>query len=123
MSVGYDVETFMKATGQVGATDDEKALIASRISQIDQAYENLISALQWGDRAIIAKEAGDMVYVAVGTLVALGIPFDDVWAALHKSNMSRLDEDGKVVTSPDGKVLKGPNYKGPEAEIEKLVRR
>jgi predicted HAD superfamily Cof-like phosphohydrolase len=60
--------------------------------------------------------------VVVGACLALGIPFDEVWAVVQKSNMSRLDEDGKALLSPDGKVLRGPNYKGPEAEIERLVK-
>ena len=124
MSVEHDVETFMKAVGQVGPVDpdDEKRLIDFRISLIDEEYDELIQALQWGDKRFIAKEAADLVYVAVGTCVALDIPFDDVWDALQKSNMSKLDEEGKVVLSPEGKVLKGPNYRGPEAEIEKLVK-
>lgn len=122
MSVGFDVETFMKAVGQTGPVDDEKRLIDFRISLIDEEYDELIQALQWGDRRFIAKEAADLVYVVVGTCVALGIPFDDVWAAVQESNMSKLDEDGKIVKSEEGKVLKGPNYRGPEKRIEQLVK-
>lgn len=122
MSVGFDVEQFMRAIGQTGPVDDEKRLVEFRISLIDEEYDELIQALHWGDRRFIAKEAADLVYVVVGTCVALGIPFDDVWAAIQASNMSKLDEDGKVVKSPEGKILKGPNYKGPEDRIEQLVK-
>lgn len=122
MSVGFDVEAFMDAVGQVGPVDDEKKLIAFRISLIDEEYDELIQALNWGDRRFIAKEAADLVYVVVGTCVALGIPFDDVWDAVQASNMSKLGDDGNVVKSPDGKVLKGPNYQGPEKRIEQLVK-
>jgi phosphoribosyl-ATP pyrophosphohydrolase len=122
VSVGFDVERFMRAVGQAGPVDDEKRLIAFRISLIDEEYDELIQALHWGDRALIAKEAADLVYVAVGTCVALGIPFDDVWNAVQESNMSKLDEDGNVIKSPDGKILKGSNYKGPEKRIEQLVK-
>lgn len=123
MSIGFDVETFMKAVGQTGPTENEEKLIAFRISLLDEEYDELIQALNWGDPKFIAKEAADLVYVAVGTCVALGIPFDDVWAAVHEANMSKLDEDGNAVLSDDGKVLKGPSYKGPEARIEKLVKK
>ena len=34
---------------------------------------------------------------------------DDV----HRSNMSKLDADGKPIYREDGKVLKGPNYSAP----------
>lgn len=122
MSVEHDVETFMKAVGQTGPVDDVDRLTAFRISLIDEEYDELIQALHWGDRRFIAKEAADLVYVVVGTCVALQIPFDDVWDALQESNMSKLGEDGHAELSPDGKVLKGPNYKGPEQVIEKLVK-
>jgi predicted HAD superfamily Cof-like phosphohydrolase len=32
---------------------------------------------------------------------------------VHKSNMSKLGEDGKPLYRADGKVLKGPNYQPP----------
>ena len=35
------------------------------------------------------------------------------FVVVHESNMSKLDEYGKPIYRPDGKVLKGPNYKEP----------
>ena len=32
---------------------------------------------------------------------------------VHRSNMSKLGEDGKPIRREDGKILKGPNYKPP----------
>jgi len=32
---------------------------------------------------------------------------------VHKSNMSKLDDNGQPIYREDGKVLKGPNYKPP----------
>jgi predicted HAD superfamily Cof-like phosphohydrolase len=122
MSVGFDVETFLKATGRLGSVDDPKKETEKWIGLVDEKYDDFISALKWGDRRIVAEEGANFVSVVVGACLALGIPFDEVWAVVQKSNMSRLDEDGKALLSPDGKVLRGPNYKGPEAEIERLVK-
>ena len=122
MSVEYDIRSFMAAVGQLEQTDDEKRLIDFRISLIDEEYDELIQALQWGDPALIAKEIADVVYVVVGTAIALGIPFDEVFAAVHESNMSKLDDQGQPYRREDGKILKGPNYIPPEAQIAKLVR-
>ena len=33
---------------------------------------------------------------------------------VHRSNMSKLDEDGKPIYREDGKVMKGPNYFKPD---------
>jgi Phosphoribosyl-ATP pyrophosphohydrolase len=38
--------------------------------------------------------------------------FDEV----HQSNLSKLDDEGKPIFSPRGKVLKGPNYAPPRLE-------
>jgi predicted HAD superfamily Cof-like phosphohydrolase len=120
------VREFMEAMGQTAfdgsAPDDEKRVTAFRIALIDEEYDELIEALNWGDRRFIAKELADLVYVVIGTAVALGIPFDAVFDAVHKSNMSKLDDEGKPYLRADGKVEKGPNYKAPDAEIERLVR-
>jgi predicted HAD superfamily Cof-like phosphohydrolase len=39
--------------------------------------------------------------------------FDEAFKRVHASNMSKLGSDGKVLRRPDGKILKGPNYKPP----------
>lgn len=36
--------------------------------------------------------------------------------AVHESNMSKLDDNGKPVRRDDGKILKGPNYHPPKME-------
>lgn len=35
------------------------------------------------------------------------------FSRVHKSNMSKLGDDGKPIKREDGKVLKGPNYQPP----------
>lgn len=122
-TVEQQVESFMKAMGQAGPVEREdlKRLIDFRISLIDEEYAELIEALKWGDPRFVAKEAADLVYVVVGTCVALGIPFDEVFAAVNESNMSKLDDEGRPYFREDGKVLKGPNYQPPEGKIEKIL--
>lgn len=66
----------------------------------------------------LLKEASDLLYVLLGTLVALGVAdkFEEAFRRVHESNMSKLGDDGKPVYREDGKVLKGPNYKPPNLE-------
>jgi predicted HAD superfamily Cof-like phosphohydrolase len=42
------------------------------------------------------------------------LPFRELFAEVHASNMSKLGEDGKPIYGPNGKVLKGPNYFKPD---------
>lgn len=64
----------------------------------------------------LAKELADLMYVTIGTAVTFGLPLEQVFAEVHRSNMSKLGEDGKPIYREDGKVLKGPNYFEPKLE-------
>lgn len=61
----------------------------------------------------IADGLADIVYVAFGTALAHGIDLQRVLEEVHRSNMSKLGEDGQPLLREDGKVLKGPNYSPP----------
>ena len=62
------------------------------------------------------KELADLVYVCYQYAVNMGWDLDEALDRVHKSNMSKLDEEGKPIYREDGKVLKGPNYKPPNLE-------
>lgn len=66
----------------------------------------------------LTKELADNLYVIFGTAVTFGLPLEEVFEEVHRSNMSKLGDDGKPVLREDGKVLKGPNYK--EADLEQF---
>ena len=63
--------------------------------------------------ADLLKELADLVYVTYGYAATYGWNLDEAVRRVHKSNMSKLGVDGKPLKRPDGKVLKGPNYKKP----------
>ena len=59
------------------------------------------------------KELADLIYVAYQYAENMGWFLDEALDRVHKSNMSKLGEDGKPIYREDGKGLKGPNYKPP----------
>lgn len=65
------------------------------------------------------KEMADLQYVLSGMAVTFGLPLQVAFTRVHKSNMSKLGENGKPIYREDGKVLKGPNYA--PADLEDLV--
>lgn len=82
----------------------------------DQSLESMgMDVEPFMDYLKTAKELADILYVVYGTAVSFGIDIDKVFAEVHKSNMSKL-EDGKPVLREDGKVLKGKNYAPPNLE-------
>ena len=67
-------------------------------------------------KADCLKELADLVYVCYQYAANQGWDLDEALDRVHKSNMSKLDEDGKPIFRKDGKVLKGPNYAPPNLE-------
>ena len=59
------------------------------------------------------KELADLIYVCYQYAENMNWSLDEALDRVHKSNMSKLDEDGHPIYREDGKVLKGPNYKPP----------
>jgi len=68
------------------------------------------------DKAAFTKELADLLYVTYGMAVTFGLPLDEVFERVHRSNMSKLDDNGKPIYREDGKVLKGPNYEKPNLD-------
>lgn len=65
----------------------------------------------------LAKEMADAIYVILGTALEFGIPMEDVFKEVHRSNMSK-DIGGK---RGDGKVLKGSSYR--PADVPTVLRK
>ena len=71
-----------------------------------------LEAAKKGDVTEVADALGDMLYILCGTIIEHGMQnvIDDVFEEIHRSNLSKLDENGNPIYREDGKVVKGPNY-------------
>ena len=60
----------------------------------------------------VAKELGDVLYITYCTILEHGLQdkMPQIFEAIHKSNMSKLDDDGNPILREDGKILKSKNY-------------
>ncbi|MEW6772916.1 MAG: nucleoside triphosphate pyrophosphohydrolase family protein [Bacteroidota bacterium] len=92
-----------------------------RYNLIKEENEEYLNACEKGDIIEIADALGDILYIALGTLLRHGLQhkIDEVFEEIHRSNMSKLGPDGKPIYREDGKVLKGPNYFKPD--IKKIL--
>jgi predicted HAD superfamily Cof-like phosphohydrolase len=59
------------------------------------------------------KELADLVFVCYQYAANMRWNLDEALDRVFRSNMSKLDEDGKPIYRADGKVLKGPKYQPP----------
>ena len=65
-------------------------------------------------RAATLKELADLIYVCAQYAENMNWDIEQALRRVHKSNLSKLGEDGKPIKREDGKVLKGPNYQPPD---------
>lgn len=117
INVEESVRTFMDAAGG----DEGDNVFDLRLALLEEEYTEFLEALRWGDPVFVAKEGADLVYVVVGTLISMGIPFNEVFAALQMSNMSKIGPDGQVTKREDGKILKGESYVDAEEQIKEIL--
>jgi phosphoribosyl-ATP pyrophosphohydrolase len=85
-----------------------------RCALIEEEAREFRDALEAGDIVEVADAIADLLYVVYGAARTFGIPVREVFAEVHRSNMTKLDNNGEPVLRPDGKVMKGPNFSPPE---------
>ena len=83
---------------------------------IDEEWSEFHEAFYFEDECHQLKELADLVYVCFQMAASQDWDLDEAMRRVHKSNMSKLGEDGKPIYRADGKVLKGPNYAPPHLE-------
>ena len=78
--------------------------------------EEYLDAARKGDLIEIADALGDMLYILCGTILKHGLQHKiaDVFQEIQRSNMSKLDKNGKPIYREDGKVLKSDLYFKPD---------
>ena len=113
MSNFRKVGTFMKTFGQEVKTKpsfNTEKINKLRIDLIKEELEELTEAMNNKDLLEVADALTDILYVTYGAGHAFGIDLDKCFEEVHRSNMSKLSEEGKPIYNEFGKVMKGPNY-------------
>ena len=107
MSNFSKVGIFMKTFGQEVkdnpsfSTDKINKL---RIDLIKEEIEELTEAMKNKDLLEVADALTDILYVTYGAGHAFGINLDKCFEEVHRSNMSKLSNEGKPIYNELGKV-------------------
>ncbi len=85
--------------------DLRQNILQEEVDELKEAQKN-------NDIVEIADALGDILYIAFGTACTYGLQdhLEEVFNEIHRSNLSKLDENNEPIFREDGKVLKGPNY-------------
>lgn len=91
-------------------------LMLLRNSLILEEVKELQKATIEEDIVEIADGIVDCMYILLGTAWAYGLAplLPELFAEVHRSNMSKLDENGKPIFRSDGKVMKSANFSKPD---------
>lgn len=122
------VEAFQNAFSQPTSqipTLESKELSELRFELMKEENEEYLEAVMNKDLEGIADALGDQLYILCGTILTHGMQhiIEDVFNEIHRSNMSKLDENQKPIINgengvidgsrPLGKILKPKTYSEP----------
>ena len=113
MSNFLKVKEFMEIFGQevkFNAEFPNDDIVKLRLDLIIEELEELKEAIKQKNLLEVADALTDILYVTYGAGHAFGINLDQCFNEIQKSNMSKLDDNGKPIYNESGKVMKGPKY-------------
>lgn len=111
------VEEFQRAVGGFVASEPTLDVPADvrelRLRLIEEEVAELRDALADDDVVGVADALADLLYVSYGAALAFGIPIEEVFAEVHRSNLTKLAGDS-LTERDDGKVLKPAGWSPPD---------
>lgn len=87
------------------------------LKEVEQAFVD-------NDLVAVADGLTDMVYVALNFAARIGIPFNDVWDAVHKANMEgkrKVKDASESKRGYEHDVIKDHNFVPPEGDIHEAL--
>ncbi len=107
-----DVAKFMYACDQNAKDFGPQANLYMGL--IIEEYKELVVAFGNRDMVEIADACADLKWVIEGLEHTLGIPQQEVWDEVARSNLAKISASGKVEKREDGKVLKPEGWTPPD---------
>jgi predicted HAD superfamily Cof-like phosphohydrolase len=97
----------------VNLSEDE---IELRHRLMQEENDEYLDAAKKGDIVEVADALGDQLYILCGTILKHGLQYKivEVFQEIQRSNMSKLDENGKPIYREDGKIMKSSLYFKPD---------
>ncbi len=103
----FGLEYHEKPTAEISQN-----IIELRHRLMQEENDEYLEAAQQNNLQLIADALGDKLYILCGTIIAHGLQhkITEVFNEIHRSNMSKLDDNGKPIYREDGKIMKSNNY-------------
>ena len=107
----FGIENRQKPTAELSNAEREL-----RYRLMAEENEEYLEAVKNNDLVEIADALGDQLYILCGTILKHGLQdkIIEIFQEIQRSNMSKLDAEGKPVYREDGKVMKSNLYFKPD---------
>ena len=91
-------------------------IIELRHRLMQEENDEYLEAAKERNLTLVADALGDKLYILCGTIIAHGLQhkIEEVFTEIHRSNMSKLDDEGQPIYREDGKIMKSENYFKPD---------
>lgn len=114
-----------KPSGRHGLAGLYMSLIAEETDETFDAFRALLDTDDGSDAhtaavADVIDGCADVIVVAIGMMLALGVDPAKAYAEVMRSNHSKLQPDGTALHRADGKILKPATYSPPD--LKRVVR-
>ena len=111
-------ETFGLDYHETPRADVSNRIIELRHRLMAEENDEYLEAAKNNDLTQVADALGDKLYILCGTIIAHGLQHKivEVFEEIHRSNMSKLDENGKPIYREDGKIMKSNRYFLPDID-------
>ena len=106
----HDAFLISNAEAPTADLSESDYLLRHRLMQ--EENDEYLEAVKNNDLVEIADALGDQLYILCGTILKHGLEnkIEEVFEEIQRSNMSKLDENGKPIYREDGKVMKSKLY-------------
>lgn len=88
--------------------------VAARVNWMREELSELLSA---NDLQEQVDAVSDLMYLALGCLVEMGVPPSIPFTAVHRTNREKRWLDGTIRVNAEGKLLKPPGWIGPQRAL------
>jgi predicted HAD superfamily Cof-like phosphohydrolase len=93
--------------------------LSARVEWLREEVNELESATTLVDQV---DAAVDVIYVALGALVEMGVELQDPLQLVHESNLAKAWPDGSFHKTAAGKIIKPSEWKSPREGLSRLLR-
>lgn len=93
---------FIRASGFRVVDYDGWQACGLHVQAVEHGKPNLVA---------MAHETADVLYVAFGNAIAMGVDMGPVFDLIHVANMAKFGPDGRPIRRADGKTLKPEGWR------------